>query len=316
MGWVRTALIGSTEGPSGQDFDRVVAVLAAVALVIAAAPILMSMPEDAATRNPDGSTIEPQFMTAPETIVAGYGGVTYTHSSDVQFSKPGVTNLTAGDVDWIGRPFKSPIYYGLRAVRWPGTNRFGGMVDFTHAKAISVREQAVRFTGTRNGRAADATRTIGDTFRHLEFSHGHNMLTLNGLLRLGQLAPRVQPYVGAGFGVSLPHTEVQFLDEARRTYEYQVTGAVGQVLAGIELRLARVSVFVEYKFSLAPYMAPLSGLDGGKGNAFLDYWGQLGRWWRGEAPEFGTLTTRLATHHVIAGVGARVSAAVPATPAP
>ncbi len=292
--------------------DRVLALIAASALLTAAGPLLMSTPDDAAsTKRHVPSTEVADLAHPPETIVAGYGGITATHPSDVRFANPGVTDLTVHGVNWDGRPFKSPIYYGLRAIRWPATSRFGGMVDFTHAKTISQREQAVPFSGTRNGRPTDATAKIGDTFRHLEFSHGHNMLTLNGLMRLGQLTPRLQPYVGGGLGVSLPHTEVQFLDETKRTYEYQIAGAAVQVLGGIELRLARASVFVEYKFSFAPYSVPLSGLDGGKGNAFVDYAGQIGRWWRGEAPLFGVLTTRLATHHVIAGVGARMTGATP-----
>ncbi len=301
-------------GPSGDEplrpaLDKTVAVLAALMLAVAAWPMLMSQPDEASIPAAGRSTGTFDSAT-PETLFAGYGGVTHTHASDVHFAKPNVTDLTAHDVEWIGRPFKSPIYYGLRAMHWPASGRLGGMLDFTHAKAISVREQSVRFTGTRNGKPADATATIGNTFRHLEFSHGHNMLTLNGLLSLGRFTPAVRPYVGGGFGVSLPHTEVQFLDEAKRTYEYQITGPVGQVLAGLEIRLPRVSVLVEYKLSLAPYWAPLSARDGSRGNAFIDYWGQIGSWLRGEAPEAGMLRTNLITHHAIVAVGYRHTAPV------
>lgn len=291
--------------------EQAIALIAALALGIAAWPMLMAMPETAANDGRRGANPS-DALTAPETLIAGYGGITHTHASDVTFAKPGVTDLTAHQVNWIGRPFKSPIYYGVRAMRWPGTGRIGSMIDFTHAKAISVREQDVRFTGTRDGRPADGTARIGDTFRHLEFSHGHNMLTLNGLVSLGRLTQAIRPYVGLGVGASLPHTEVQFLDEAKRTYEYQYTGLVGQVVAGIEIRLPRASVLVEYKFSAAPYRVPLSGLDGGKGNAFVDFWGQFQRWWRGEAPELGTLTTDLFTHHVIIGAGYRHVGVAPA----
>ncbi len=285
-------------------WDRGIAVASASVLCVAAVPLMMSLPDKAAEpARPTPPAAESAL--APQTLVAAYGGVAHTHSSDVHFAKPGVTDLTAKDVDWIGRPFKSPIYYGLRAMHWPAASRFGGMVDFTHAKAISVREQRVRFEGTRNGQPANTTATIGDTFRHLEFSHGHNMLTMNGLVRLGALSSRFVPYVGGGFGVSLPHTEVQFRDETRRTYEYQLTGGVSQFVAGVEIRLPRMSVLVEYKFSFAPYWVPLTLKDGSKGNAFVDYWGQIGRWWRGEQPEAGLLTTTLATHHVVVGVGYR-----------
>lgn len=295
----------------GASFDKPIAILAALALCVAAWPVLMSLSGDDSGAASGRSASPSDTLTGPETVVAGYGGVTYTHASDVRFAKPGVTDLTAHAVDWVGRPFKSPIYYGLRATHWPAMSRIGGMVDFTHAKAISVREQAVRFSGRRDGRPADGTATIGDTFRHLEFSHGHNMLTLNGLLSLGRITPMLRPYVGAGAGVALPHTEVQFLDESKRTYEYQITGVVGQVVAGVEIRLPHVSVLAEYKFSLAPYWVPLSALDGSKGNAFLDYWSQIRRWLTGEVPENGILTTNLATHHVIVALGYRRTGAAP-----
>jgi hypothetical protein len=287
--------------------------VAAIALVAVTGPMLMSQPDEAGAGAATSGSAALSDTTAPETLIAGYGGVTHTQESDVHFSKPGATDLTAHGMQWIGRPFKSPIYYGVRAMHWPASSRLGGMLDFTHAKAISVREQTVRFSGTRNGKPADGSAKVGDTFKHLEFSHGHNMLTLNALLSLGRLAPALRPYVGAGVGVSLPHTEVQFLDEQRRTYEYQITGPVGQVVAGLEVRLPRASVLLEYKFSLAPYWAPLSLLDGSKGNAFIDYWGQVSRWLRGEAPEGGMLTTSLATHHAIVAVGYRhAGAPVPA----
>ncbi|MGE0765968.1 MAG: hypothetical protein AB7L90_05855 [Hyphomicrobiaceae bacterium] len=268
----------------------------------------MSQPEEAgSTSNAAGRLAAGDAGTA-ETLVAAYGGVTHTHAGDVHISKPGVTDLTVHGVEWIGRPFKSPIYYGVRAMHWPATGHFGGMLDFTHAKAISVREQTLRFSGTRNGRPADATALNDAAFRHLEFSHGHNMLTFNGLLSLGRLTPAMRPYVGGGVGVSLPHTEVQFRDDARRTYEYQIAGPVGQVVAGLEVRLPSVSVLFEYKFSFAPYWAPLSGRDGSRNGAFVDYWNQIGSWLRGETPEYGTLTTKLATHHAIVAIGYRHAA--------
>jgi hypothetical protein len=190
-------------------------------------------------------------------------------------------------------------------MHWPAGSRFGGMIDFTHAKAISVREQSVRFTGTRNGQPSDKTATIGETFRHLEFSHGHNMLTFNGLVGLARSTNSIRPYLGVGGGLSLPHTEVQFIGDPERTYEYQVTGLVGQFVAGLEIRLPRMSVLIEYKFSFAPYRVPLSERDGRKGNAFVDYWAQFSSWWRGEAPPAGVLTTNLASHHLIVGAGWR-----------
>lgn len=243
-----------------------------------------------------------------ETLVAAYVGWPYTHASDLRFAKPGATDLTVHDVQWEGRPFKSPIYYGLRAVRWGASAPFGAMLDFTHSKAIAVREQQVQLSGERNGRQETGSAKLADRFRHLEFSHGHNMLTLNALWRPWPAWGLVVPYGGAGGGVNLPHTEVQFSDEPDRTYEYQYTGPVGQVLAGIEIRLPHASLFVEYKFTLARYVAPLTGRDSRLSYGPDDFWVQLAAWWRGEQPKYGTVTTTLASHQLIGGLGYRKSA--------
>lgn len=146
-------------------------------------------------------------------------------------------------------------------------------------------------------------------FKHLEFSHGHNMLTFNGLWRLGSLAPRLSPYVGVGGGVSLPHTEVAMTGESHRTYEYQYAGPVAQALVGIEIRLPpsgrapASSLFFEYKFSFADYRVPLSRLDGDL--LVTDLWRQAKLWWAGAPPPGGHLSTTLASHQVIGGLGVR-----------
>ncbi|MFV0295599.1 MAG: hypothetical protein ACK5JT_05715 [Hyphomicrobiaceae bacterium] len=319
MAWTssRTVPAWITPGPAPRrdQAEKIISVVAAVALAAATAPLLMSTPHDAATSGRQAGNPSATDVAAPETIVAGYGGVTHTQASDVHFTKSGVTDLTAHRVEWIGRPFKSPIYYGVRVMHGPAVGSFGGMVDFTHAKASARREQTVTFSGTRNGKPADGSKLSDATFRHLEFSHGHNMLTLNGLFRLHRLLPMFRPYVGAGAGIALPHTEVQFRDEPRRTYEYQITGVVGQAVAGIEIRLPHSSVLLEYKFSLAPYWVPLSERDGRKGNAFIDYWNQITSWLSGKEPPGGNLTTTLATHHAIVAVGYRHVGAPAPTPA-
>lgn len=252
-----------------------------------------------------------EIASAPEWMTGPYFGVPYTHPSDMRFLKDGKTDLTVHGINWDGKPFKSPIYYGIRSVRWSGMR--GAMVDFTHSKTISQPGQTVRFSGTRDGKPAPGSATIGDTFKHLEFSHGHNTLTLNGMMRLGSLGLRLGPYIGGGFGVALPHTEIQFKDEAKRTYEYQYAGPAGQALVGIEIRLPRVTLFVEYKFTLARMSAPLTGIDS-RGWGYGDIPQQFLRWLRGDKPENGVATTTLASHQVVGGFGIR-STAAPELPA-
>jgi hypothetical protein len=101
-------------------------------------------------------------------MVGGYGGVSYTQPSTVTIRNPGRTDMTVGDFGWLGMPFKSPIYYGLRGIGWPEGSRFGGMIDFTHAKAIANADDVATFTGTADGKPLPPKARIGDTFRHFE----------------------------------------------------------------------------------------------------------------------------------------------------
>jgi hypothetical protein len=243
-------------------------------------------------------------------MFAGYSGVPYTYPSDVSIKKTGVHDFTVKEVEWEGKPFVNPIYYGARIVRWLGTGRIGTMLDFTHSKTISRFDQEAAFTGTIDSAPAPEKAVIRSVFRKLEASHGHNMLTLNGLFRLPSFTPRIYPYVGLGAGVSLPHSEVQMANSEKRTYEYQMAGAVGQALVGIELRTARVSYFFEYKFTLAPYLMPLSERDGSL--LFYDLWRQFSDWLSGEEPPGGRLTTNLVSHQVVGGLGIRSAPSVAA----
>jgi lipid A oxidase len=238
-----------------------------------------------------------------EVLAGGYLGVTHTHASVVTIKNPGRTDMSLGPIEWEGKPFKSPIYYGLRASHWRDGARVGTLLDFTHAKAVSRFDEETSFTGTLEGKPLAPRAKVGDVFKHLEFSHGHNMLTLNGLLRLGSF--RVQPYVGAGGGISLPHTEIGYRGETGRTYEYQYAGLVGQVLAGLEVQVGGARIFLEYKLSYAPYDVPLSGVVNGW-ILFTDLWRQTSAWARGDAPPGGRLTTPLVTHHGIGGAMVRV----------
>ena len=295
-----------------RGFDILSTLFAGVALVTVAASVLTEQTADVSTPSNAAAESAPAALAPPgaEWMFAGYSGVPYTYPSDVTVTKTGLHDFTAKDVGWDGKPFINPIYYGARIVRF-GEGRFGGMLDFTHSKTIARLKEDAAFTGTLNGAPAPARATLSEIFRRLEASHGHNMLTLNGLLRLASIGPRFQPYVGLGAGVSLPHAEVQMANADKRTYEYQVAGAVGQALIGLEIRTARVSYFFEYKFTFAPYRMPLSEQDGSW--LPLDLWRQFRNWMSGEEPPGGYAATQLTSHQGIFGLAIR-SAPVAAAP--
>ena len=173
---------------------------------LAQSPSESVTPSASSSQSPDVSTATPPVK---EWMIAGYGGAPYTYNSDVAVTRPGTHDFTAHDVGWDGEPFIDPIYYGVRIVRWSEGGQTGAMLDFTHSKTLSRLDEQVKFSGTINGAPAPEAAKLRDIFRRLEASHGHNMLTLNGLLRLPALSPRLIPYVGLGGGISLPHSEVQ-----------------------------------------------------------------------------------------------------------
>ncbi len=297
---------GGGHSRSAVSLGRVAGIsgLAAIAVMAVVAAVEPSEPEEALAARVAQAAGTGGFASdvlKPTRSFGGYGGVAHTLPTEVVITEADGNRITASGFDWIGKPFEAPIYYGLRVQRWPATGVFGTMLDFTHAKAIAKRNSEATFTGTRNGEALPKTAKIGDVLRKLEFSHGHNMLTYNGLVRFGALFGRFRPYFGAGAGISLPHTEIGFTGEKERTYEYQFAGFAGQGLGGIEIDLGRTSLFVEYKFTYAPYDVPLSEVSPGW-LLVTDLWRQFRAWWSGEVPPGGRLTVTLVSHHGIAGV--------------
>ncbi len=201
-----------------------------------------------------------------EWFASGYLGAASTQVSDVELSLPGGTNLTFNDVSWDDESFSGPIYYGLRTGYWfEGRPNWGIAVDFSHAKMMSDPNQMVQVSGTRQGTPVAGQERLGDTFDELSFSHGHNLLTLNGMYRWMELGrseqdflSRLQPYVLAGLGVAYPHVEVVLA--GNDTYEYQAAGIAAQAGGGLDLDITRwLSIFAEYRLSYAEIDADLAG---------------------------------------------------------
>lgn len=220
---------------------------------------------------------------ASDLQLGAYLGPAYTTPSDVRLIQPGGTDLSFEGVSWLGRPFKPPPYYGYRAIYWLPRGKLGVMGDFTHIKAVSVKDSAVRQTGVRDGASVPAEEPLAATFKRLEFTHGYNLFTLNLLRRGASRGPWLIPYGGVGLGLAYPHVEMQRanLPVETRTFEYQIAGPAFQVLAGVEWRLGqRLSVFFEYKLSCAAIRGRLVG--------------------------GGTLSTDLCTHQLLGGPAAHL----------
>ncbi|MEZ5926344.1 MAG: hypothetical protein R3D57_18395 [Hyphomicrobiaceae bacterium] len=303
-----------SEGLQSRTAQRLAAAAALVTFTLVAAPGLMTAPSvsfavrGAPTEHAPADARPASGYDVPrsaELLVAAYSGLPYTHPSAATVTRPDGSTFTAHDIDWLTKPWINPVYYGVRVAGWSGSTPFGAMLDFTHSKAIATLDNEERFEGSKDGTAVPPQAKLGQVFRRLEFSHGHNILTLNGLYRLPFGSARVKPYIGVGVGVNLPHTEIWLEGDEKRTYEYQLAGPATQALVGIELRLPRAtSLFLEYKFSFSWYRAPMTGRDGGW--LYEDLWRQLTEEQSNKPPLDGVLRTELATHQVVGGLGIRI----------
>lgn len=186
-----------------------------------------------------------------------YMGRSSSPPSDVHLVAPDDTDVTLTDVKWKSESFKPSPYYGARGIDWNSRfPRFGLMVDYTHAKATAIRGQTVSHTGRHRGADVPPKGPIGEIFDKLEFTHGLNYLTLNGVFRATGLNRRIVPYAGLGIGFMVPHVDLRRAGQSKEdiVQEAQITGVAAQVLGGIEWRVFksdRRSLFTEYKLTHA-----------------------------------------------------------------
>ena len=221
-------------------------------------------------------------------------------------------------VGWDGDALYFPIDGGVRSVEW--WNNFGLMIDFVHNKAClalgrgahgrklsnPVIEEVDGGWHAQGRNPRQSAVKLTDVYERLEFTHGHNVLLLTPLVRLAAISPRVRPYFGLGIGIALPHVEVWFPGETKdkRTNEYQYAGPAAQLIAGLEVRVGKLSYFVEYKFVYAWISAALTGDESWMNfNMPGDLLRQAKRWWTGSEPEYGRLSTVLGAHQVVVGGG-------------
>lgn len=193
-----------------------------------------------------------------EFAISIYGGKALTEDGDLDLHQPSGTSLAFREVSWSDRSFESPFYYGARLTYWLASKpHWGASLDFTHAKIYLGLSDTVRVTGSRGGMPVHDRERVSDTFERFNISHGLNFVTLNALHRWfpkGQrddsLLGRLQPYVGLGAGVTIPHVEatVGGVD----TDEYQFGGPVIQGMLGLNYDVWKhLSTLVEYKLSYA-----------------------------------------------------------------
>ena len=170
-----------------------------------------------------------KFVYAQSIEVSIYGGlqssphsrITGKHStSGAQYSEL---------VGWEGKSFDAPIYYGIRTTFWRSDKLSYG-AEFTHTKAYAPNK---------------ALQSAG--FDRLEFTDGHNIITLN-INRRWELG-EFNTYSLVGLGIAIPHVDA-LPSGGLHTFEYQYSGPAVRGAGGLSRKLnEKFSIFTEYQFT-------------------------------------------------------------------
>lgn len=176
-------------------------------------------------------------------LLSAYVGGTKTASNTLDITPAAGSAVSIPNVDYEGRPFESPPYYGYRVGWTPTGGHLGVEYEFTHAKAIATGAPSAELTA-------------------FQLSHGLNLI-------LGNVVYRTSPYCSGrctlvargGAGITYPHVEATF--RGRTTYDYEFAGFGAQGGVGIELQVVpHLYVVGDARLTYARVRADL--VDGGR----------------------------------------------------
>ena len=186
-----------------------------------------------------------------------FTGVALTQDNDLRLQQNGGTDLTFHDVSYEGRDFDVPPYYGARLLWFPsGASHWGFGAEFFHMKMYAEPDSTVHVTGRRNGVGVNNNERIDETIQSFSLSHGLNY-ALGDIVYRWQPGHRgedflghLEPYVGVGLGVAIPHVESNV--DGKFHEEYQLHGPGVEGLAGMNIALTHhIGLMFEYKFTYA-----------------------------------------------------------------
>ncbi len=215
-------------------------------------------------------------------VVAGYLGTASTSQTSLALAQSSAsTDVRLDDVNYEGRSFSLPLYYGYRVAYFPGTDGWLGIeAEVIHMKVYARTGDLVHASGKVGGVAVNGSMPLGNLIQRFSLSHGQNMILFNAVLRhvFGECGnARTARLIGAariGLGPTLPHVESTVAGVGDERYQW---GALGvQAAAGIELLVwKQLHALAEYKFTRCRQSVTIAG--------------------------GGTAETLLASHHVVFG---------------
>jgi lipid A oxidase len=196
--------------------------------------------------------------TQAELVLSGFTGLSSAFDSDLHLHENNGTDLTFHNASYHTSDFGADApYYGGRLVYFLSRESHWGFgLEFLHSKVFLDSGKSVNVTGTRGGSSVNDTEPVGDSISDFHCAHGLNYLTADTFYRffLGQpdsFLHRVQPYLGAGLGITIPHVVVELPNQPG--YEdYEFGGFGAQAIAGISFSITKhIQLFTEYKFTYA-----------------------------------------------------------------
>ena len=188
-----------------------------------------------------------KFVNADSIEFSVYGGLQSSPHSRITGKHDTNGAQYSELVGWEGKSFDAPIYYGIRTTLWRN-NKLSYGAEFTHTKAYAPK-----------------IALQGAGFDRLEFTDGHNILTLN-INKRWKLA-EFNAYSLVGIGIAIPHVDA-LPSGGLHTFEYQYTGPAVRGAVGLSRQLNDVfSIFTEYQFTASDNKASLK--NGGSLNTTL-----------------------------------------------
>ena len=206
-----------------------------------------------------GLTLSLRENANAEFVLSGFSGVSSAFNSNLHLHENNGTDLTFHDASYKTRDFESPLYYGGRLTYFlDRQSPWGFGLEFFHSKVYLDEGSSVHVTGTRNGAPVNDTEPVSNTFYDFNCSHGLNYLTADTFYRFFLGPPdgksfltRIQPYLGLGLGITIPHVEVELANQPRFE-EYEFGGLGVQAMAGVSFAITKhIQLFTEYKFTYA-----------------------------------------------------------------
>lgn len=198
--------------------------------------------------------IWPVGAARAEWVVSGYLGAARTGSASLRIVQGAAdTDVTLASVQYRGRSFASPLYYGGRVTWFPRPRSwFGVDAEFIHLKAYAETDRLTEASGRLRGAPMAGAIAVGSVVDRFSISHGLNCLLFNAVARHAfgsRGAPgRIAVSARIGAGPTIPHAESTIDGRTREGYAW---GALGwQAAAGVQVRLLRrVELLGEYKFT-------------------------------------------------------------------